>query len=564
MKFLHKIGLSKLVYPIYSYFFLFALCLSTTSVAEETHHKAAIASAHPLATQAGFEILNQGGNAFDAAVAVSAALAVVEPYSSGLGGGGFWLLHRASDGLQTMIDGREKAPNTAFRDMYLDQQGHVDKKLSLDGALAAAIPGEPAALAYISQKYGKLPLTKTLAPAIRYATQGFKVSSHYQKMAAFRTSVLSAYPDANRTFLNKGHVPNLDTTITQADLAHTLQQLAEHGRSGFYQGDIANKLVTGVQQAGGIWTLQDLKNYQVIERKPIIGHYKDYTITSASLPSSGGIVLMLMLNQLESLPLVTVDTNQRRHLIVEAMRRAYYDRSYYLGDTDFVHVPTKQLLSKSYGQQLARSIDVNRATPYQPTSLPTSSIGEDTTHFSIIDQYGNRVAATLSINYPFGSGFIPEGTGVLLNDEMDDFSAHSGSANAYGLTGYKANEIEANKRPLSSMTPTFIENNNRLMIIGTPGGSRIITMVLLGILDFIDGEDAQTIVTKPRFHHQYSPDYIQVESVGFSAEELKSLQQRGHNIKNSIVNMAICKLLLRTNKAKKSLLPVIPVVKVKV
>lgn len=508
---------------------LFCLFLSYNCVASDTN-QAAIATAHPLATQAGFEILDQGGNAFDAAIAVSAALAVVEPASSGLGGGGFWLLHRASDGFQTMIDGRETAPNAAHKDMYLDQKGKADPKLSLNGPLAAGIPGVPAALDHLSQEYGRLSLQQTLAPAIRFAKQGFSISKHYQKLAGFRLNALIASPQAKAIFLKNGQIPDLDSLIIQKDLAHTLEQLAEHGRAGFYQGDIAHKLISGVQQSGGIWTHKDLMDYQVKERPPIISTYQGYKITSASLPSSGGIVLTSILNQLELLPLDKADAVQRKHLIIEAMRRAYFDRSQYMGDPDFIDVPIKHLTSKKYAKDLVANIDLHQATANNQLSI-TSNKGEDTTHFSIIDQDGNRVAATLSINYPFGSGFVAKGTGVLLNDEMDDFSAQIGAANAYGLTGNHANAIEAKKRPLSSMTPTFIENDNSLMIIGTPGGSRIITMVLLGILDFIDGQNAKTIVSRPRFHHQYLPNKVQIESVGFNKKELARLKQYGHDIK---------------------------------
>jgi len=508
------------------YITLFCLLFSFSSVASE-QRQAAIASAHPLATQAGFEVFAQGGNAFDAAIAVSAVLAVVEPSGSGLGGGGFWLLHRASDGFQTMIDGRETAPNAADKDMFLDQSGQVNPQLSLDGPLAAAIPGVPASLDYMSEHYGRLSLQQTLAPAIRYAKQGFKVSSHYQKLADFRLKALNASADSQAIFLRNRQVPALGTVIIQSDLARTLEQLAQQGRAGFYQGNIAQKMVNSVQQSGGIWTLDDLKHYQVKERTPITSTYKGYKITSAALPSSGGIVLASILNQLEQLPFDKSDNVQGQHLIIEAMRRAYFDRSRYLGDADFVDVPTEKLISKTYAKTLAASIEHDKASNNKLTDIDKTA-GEDTTHFSIIDKEGNRVAATLSINYPFGSAFVATGTGVLLNDEMDDFSAQVGTANAYGLVGNHANAIAANKRPLSSMTPTFIENDNRLMIIGTPGGSRIITMVLLGILDFIAGKDAQTVVSKPRFHHQYLPNEVQVESIGFSPEQLKELQQYGH------------------------------------
>ncbi len=511
-----------------SIFFWLLICFQV--IASE-NKEAAIATAHPLATQAGFEILNQGGNAFDAAIAVSAALAVVEPSGSGLGGGGFWLLHRASDDFQTMIDGRETAPNAAHKDMYLDKKGKVDPNLSLNRPLASGIPGVPAALDHLSQKYGQLSLTQTLAPAIRYAKQGFEVSSHYQKLVGFRLEALNASEQAKTIFLRNGQVPEFGTAIIQTDLAHTLEQLAQHGRAGFYQGEIAQNLVDGVQQAGGIWTLQDLKSYTIKERRPIISTYKAYKITSAALPSSGGIVLTSILNQLEQLPLDKADSIQQKHLIVEAMRRAYFDRSRYLGDSDFFSVPISRLTSKSYAKDLVSSIDLNSATNNHELSAIDATEGEDTTHFSIIDKDGNRVAATLSINYPFGSGFVAKGTGVLLNDEMDDFSAQVGAANAYGLTGNHANAIAANKRPLSSMTPTFIENENSLMIIGTPGGSRIITMVLLGILDFIDGKDAKTIVSNPRYHHQYLPNKVQIESTGFDTQEVEQLKQYGHEIK---------------------------------
>ncbi len=506
--------------------FIFSLHVS----AKETSKQAAIASAHPLATKAGFEILNKGGNAFDAAIAVSAALAVVEPAGSGLGGGGFWLLHRAEDGFQTMLDGREKAPARAYKDMYINDDGSVNKQLSLNGPLAAAIPGVPAALDHLSSHYGNLPLSESLAPAIRYAKQGFTVSKHYQRLAKFRLETLRKSPEAATVILHNGEVPSDNHIIKQTNLAHTLEQLAQYGRAGFYQGDVAEKLVSGVQQAGGVWTKQDLLNYQVKEREPISFSYQDYKITSAALPSSGGIVLASMLNQLEALNYTQQPKDVQQHLLVEVMRRAYYDRSQFLGDADFISVPSKQLSAKHYAQQLIKTININQASlSRSPTKNATK--GEDTTHFSIIDNQGNRVSATLSINYPFGSGFIPEGTGVLLNDEMDDFSAQVGAANAYGLVGNAANAIAANKRPLSSMTPTFIENDDQLMVIGTPGGSRIITMVLHGLLGFIDGKTAKEIVAIPRFHHQYLPDEVQIEATGFDDAALLPLTGRGHRIK---------------------------------
>lgn len=510
------------------FFILLLLALLVGCSQHLPTHKAAIASAHPLATQAGIDILNQGGNAFDAAVAVSAVLAVVEPAGSGLGGGGFWLLHRASDQHQVMIDGREMAPGKAHRDMFLGADGQHDKAASLNGPLSAGIPGLPAALDHLSQRYGRLSLQQTLAPAIHHARSGFAISDHYRALARFRLKVLQASPAAAAIFLKDNGLPEADHVLIQTDLAHTLEQLAQQGRQGFYQGHIAQQLLDGVTQAGGIWTQDDLDQYRVIERDVVKIDYQGYHISAVALPSSGGIVLSQILNQLSYLPLADSDQTQRQHLIVEAMRRAYFDRSRYLGDSDFVTIPA-HLTDKHYAKTLAASIDITAATGNDTLTEPASK-GEDTTHFSIVDQYGNRVAATLSINYPFGSGFVAEGTGVLLNDEMDDFSSQIGAANGYGLVGNEANAIAPFKRPLSSMSPTFIENQNRLMVIGTPGGSRIITMVLLGILDFMEGQNAHAIVTAPRYHHQYLPNEIQLESIGFSDTAQQALAHYGHDI----------------------------------
>lgn len=508
--------------------FVFFLCVSSSLSWANTHH-AAIASAHPLATQAGFDILNRGGNAFDAAVAVTAALAVVEPAGSGLGGGGFWLLHREHDKMQLMIDGREMAPGAAHHDMYLNQTGEFETNTALNGPLAAGIPGVPAAMVHLSQKYGHLPLSISLQPAIEYAENGFAVSEGYQYLAQFRHGILSQFTSSAEIFLKDGEVPELGSLIKQKDLAHTLKQLADKGLQGFYAGDVANKLVSSVKQHGGIWSLNDLASYQIKERAPVKGHYQGYDITSAALPSSGGIVLMLALNQLAQFDLTQADDTQKHHLIIESLRRAYRERSRYLGDSDFVTVPAF-LTNPAYAKQLSQDIDQYHASasPAVEHRIPQ---GENTTHFSIIDDQGNRVAATLSINYPFGSGFVAEGTGVLLNDEMDDFSAKVGAANVYGLVGNEANAIAPYKRPLSSMSPTFVENDDAIFITGTPGGSRIISMVLLSVLDFIEGKTAQHIVAAPRFHHQYLPDEVQVENQGFEDAQLDALIERGHRIK---------------------------------
>ncbi len=505
---------------------------------------AAIASAHPLATQAGHEILAQGGNAFDAAIAVTAALAVVEPYGSGIGGGGFWLLHRASDGFEVMIDGRERAPLAADRDLYLDEEGLVVPGLSINGALAAGIPGEPAALAHLAERYGRLPLAKSLAPAIRLAEQGFEVDPYYRRMAGFRIEALKASPEAARIFLRNGAVPEEGTILTQPELAETLRRLATDGRDGFYRGRIAKRLVAGVREAGGIWSMRDLAEYRVVEREPVRGEYRGLRITSAAPPSSGGVVLTTVLNILSGYPLEELDATARVHLSVEAMRRAYRDRAEYLGDPDFVDMPLAMLAHPQYAAGLRAGIRLDQATPseYLPGVVTREAEGRDTTHFSILDREGNRVAATLSINYPFGSGFVPKGTGVLLNDEMDDFSAKPGEPNVYGLIGAQANAIAPGKRMLSSMTPTFLDDGERVAILGTPGGSRIISMVLLASLNFAHGGSAESMVALPRFHHQFLPDVIQFEPETFSRDTQLAMQWLGHELKpleNTYGNMHV-------------------------
>jgi len=509
--------------------FLALLLLSHSLALAARPPAAAIASAHPLATRAGHEILAKGGNAFDAAIAVSAALAVVEPTGSGMGGGGFWLLHRAHDNFQTMVDGREQAPQAAHRDLYLDQQGDVIPKLSLDGPLAAGIPGQAAALDHLARHYGKLPLAKSLAPAIRMARDGFRTGSRYRGMARWRLKALQQSPAAAAIFLDNNELPEEGFILRQPDLANTLQAIADHGAAGFYKGPVAQRLVDGIRTAGGIWTLQDLAAYKVIERTPIRGSYRGLTITSAAPPSSGGIALLSMLNILSGYDLDAMDSAGRKHLIVEAMRRAYRDRAEYLGDPDFTAVPMARLTDPDYAAGLAASIRLDNATASRqlPGSVDPDG-GSDTTHFSIIDRDGNRVAATLSINYPFGSGFVAPGTGVLLNDEMDDFSSKPGTANGYGLVGGEANAIAPGKRPLSSMSPTFVENDQQIAILGTPGGSRIITMVLLGILDLAAGNQPESWVSLPRFHHQFLPDRISYEEDALTPEEITALEQRGH------------------------------------
>ncbi len=511
--------------------------------------KAAIATASPLATEAGFEILAKGGNAFDAAVAVSAALAVVEPASSGLGGGGFWLLHREKDNFEIMIDGREKAPLAASKDMYLD------KKLSKEGALAAAIPGMPAAIVHLAAKYGRLPLKESLTPAIRYATEGFVIGDRHLRLLKMGLKSIQKDPSAAAIFLDKGQLPVKGTILKQPDLAKTLQQIANYGKAGFYQGEIAKKLIDGVQKIGGMWTQQDLDNYQVVERTPIYSFYKGVKVTSAALPSSGGILLAEILNILSAYDFNSLNRIQRTHLIVEAMRRAHRDRALYLGDSDFVTPPVARLLSLDYAAGLRTSIRMDKALPSDALNgNKTLHIkGADTSHFSIIDREGNRVAATLSINYPFGAKVVVKDTGIVLNNEMDDFVSHVGEANGYGLVGGLANTIAPGKRMLSSMTPTFMEDSNHIGVLGTPDGSRITSIILLAILDFAEGHSPDSWVKLARFHHQYLPDEILHEPNSFNETEKKSLKKLGHKLKNRgyrYGNMQAVELIKNTGELK--------------
>ncbi len=518
---------------VIKYLLFFAVLVSSIATAQTQQiPAAAIASAHPLATRAGMEILKQGGNAFDAAVAVTAALAVVEPMGSGLGGGGFWLLHRSRDNFETMIDGRERAPLAASRDMYLDKQGNPIPKASLDGPLAAGIPGVPAALVHISKKYGRLSLKQNLAPAIRLAQKGFPVYERYRRLATFRIKPIAASPGAAKIFLRQGAVPDVGDSLVQSDLARTLKKIARKGKKGFYQGSVARRLIAGVRKGGGIWTKQDLKQYHVVEREPIRGIFKGMKYTSAALPSSGGIVLKQVFNMLQAFPLDRLGSSERKHLIIETMRRAYRDRAVYLGDSDYVKVNVPFLTSLQRAKKMRRSISRNASPSRKLGGLHARPKGKDTTHFSIIDRDGNRVAATLSINYPFGSAFVPPGTGVVLNNEMDDFSIKPGVANAYGLVGNKANAIAPGKRPLSSMSPTFFEARDKVVIVGTPGGSRIISMVLLAALEVSDNRGgAEEWVSLKRYHHQYLPDVVQYESGALTKKEIRSLSRRGHILK---------------------------------
>ncbi len=524
--------MNKFIQSFCFFFVIFFFSFQSVSYASDDGPfvQQAIASAHPLATQAGLDILKLGGNAFDAAIAVTATLAVVEPYSSGIGGGGFYLLHQAASNNYVMIDAREKAPLLAHENLYLDETGELIPEASINGALSAGIPGIPAALVHLAENYGKLKLSSSMASAIHYARQGFPVGEHYQRMAGFRLDALQNNEEASRIFLQQDDVPELGYIIKQKDLALTLERIAESGYAGFYESELAGKMVEDVRKNGGIWSMKDLATYKIKQRSPDVTVYKDMKLVSASLPSSGGLVIAEILAILAQVDIEKMDEVQRIHHIVEAMRRAYRDRAEYMGDPDFIEVPVDYLLSDSYIKSLAASINRHSATlssSLKAVAQPSGN-GTDTSHFSIIDKQGNKVSATLSINYPFGSCYVAKGTGVLLNDEMDDFVSKAGVANVYGLVGSGANAIEPGKRMLSSMTPSIVETRDRIAVIGTPGGSRIITMVLLGILDFYEGKNADGIVNAGRFHHQYLPDEISYEPGVFDQSLVKTLQKLGH------------------------------------
>jgi gamma-glutamyltranspeptidase/glutathione hydrolase len=491
--------------------------------------KAAIASAHPLATEAGFEILRAGGNAFDAAVAVAAALGVVEPQNSGLGGGGFFLLHR-TDGFEIMLDARERAPLAATRDMYLDAHGEIVPRASLDGPLAAGIPGTPALLAHVAKRYGRLPLAKSLAPAIRFARDGFTLDAPLRGAIEARRTVLTDSPAAAAVFLDDGFVPQAGATLRQPELAASLQRLAQRGHDGFYRGPIAKSLVRGVRAAGGIWTVRDLRVYRVIERPPIRGEFHGMRVTGAALPSSGGILLVQMLKLLEPFDLDSLSPADRTARLAGAMRLAYRDRARYLGDPDFVAVNVSRLLSKPYIEALRKELVAPAASgsPSPGVGQPGEKQQRQTTHFSVLDREGNYCAVTLSLNTGLGSAFMPAGTGVLLNNEMDDFASRPGMPNIYGLVGGDANAIAPGKRPLSSMSPTFLDDGDRALIVGTPGGARIPTMVLQVALDFASGRGTPADwLARPRLHHQYVPGDIEYEPGALDAATVTELQRGG-------------------------------------
>ena len=478
-----------------------------------------VVAGHPLAAKAGIEILKNGGNAFDAAAATALALGVVEPASSGIGGGGFFLLYIAKEDRYVMIDARETSPTLAG-------QGKVYEKVSsMDGPTAAGVPGLAAGVDHLVTQYGNLARKQVVAPAVKLARGGFKVSPRLAGMIKFRRA---AFNDTARTTFDKKE----GETIRQEALAYTLERFALKGRKGFYRGQIAGRLAADMKHDGGLIREADLANYRIKEREPVTFNWQGYRFISAALPSSGGMTLAHIFGQLKKDSFKKLNRVDRIHLLTEAMKRAYRDRNRHLGDSDFVEIPS-DYLEKERLQELRSSIDMKHATP----SDELQGVGEmgggmDTTHFSIIDREGNMVSATLSINYPFGSGYLSPSTGILLNDEMDDFATIIGEPNAYGLVQGQANGVQPGKRMLSSMTPTFVISPTRTFIVGTPGGSRIISMVMLASLGFaLDESDPASWVNSPRFHHQFLPDVIQHERGAFDEKTAAALQKRGHTLK---------------------------------
>ena len=496
----------------------------------------AVVTSNALATEVGEKILAEGGNAYDAATAISAMLSVVEPFASGLGGGAFWLIYDAESEEYKVLDARETAPFKSHKDMYLDEKGNVIEDASRIGPLAAGIPGIPAVLSYVNTKYGSKKMTKILAPAYHAAKNGFPVNDRYIRGAKYKKEWLNQYEETASIFLNNGQVPKKGWILKQPDLANTIKKIMVEGHKGFYTGDFAKKMVESVQNNGGIWSEEDLNRYQVFEREPVRSTYNGVSIIAPGLPSSGGLVLSNALNILSGFDLDKFSPTIQKHLIIEALRRAYYERAIKMGDPDFMYESLAFLLTPSFSAKQRESININYATDNKVLEFaepPYQGQGSDTTHFAVIDKFGNRVAVTQSINFWFGSAFVPEGSGILLNNEMDDFSIKPGTENGYGLIGYNANAIEPGKRMLSSMTPTFLESDKGFVILGTPGGSRIISMILLSALDWISGGDAKSMVTIPRFHHQYHPDYVLYEEKAFSQIEINNLEEMGHKLKKS-------------------------------
>ncbi|NVK43954.1 MAG: gamma-glutamyltransferase [Oceanospirillaceae bacterium] len=495
-----------------------------------------VVTSHYLATDEALKVLEQGGNAVDAAVTAAFALAVTQPRSGNIGGGGFMLVSSEEKDEVVAIDYREKAPAAASRDMFLDSEGNVDSDLSRYSHRAAGVPGTVAGLALALERYGTLSLAEALAPAIRLADEGFVIPPRFSEGIRSSADRLQQFESSRKVFFKAdGSFYEPGERFVQKDLAATLRRIAEQGVKGFYEGETADLIVAEMERGGGLITHEDLKNYAPALRKPVQGSYRGYDVYSMSPPSSGGTHVVQILNILEGYPIAESGLNSAKtiHLMAEAMKRAYADRSQYLGDTDFVDVPVSGLISKDYAASLREGIDTEKATPSESIrpADPVPYESNETTHFSIVDKYGNAVSNTYTINFSYGSHIVVDGAGFLLNNEMDDFSAKPGVPNAYGLIGGEANKIEPNKRMLSSMSPTIVKKDGRnFLVTGSPGGSRIITTTLQVLMNVIDHNlNIQAAVNSPRVHHQWLPDELRIEQ-GISPDTIALLEGMGHKV----------------------------------
>ena len=492
-----------------------------------------VVTSHQLATEIALDILKAGGNAMDAAVAAGFALAVTQPRSGNIGGGGFMLYSPSNADAVTAIDYREKAPSKAYEKMFLDGRGNSDQALSQFSHLSAGVPGTVAGFALALEKFGTMSLAQVLQPAIHLAKNGFALPNRFVEGIAARKHVFDKWPASKKTFFKSdGTSYKVGEIFKQPDLAQTLQLIADNGPVGFYTGKTAKLIVSEMQKHGGLITYEDLANYQAVIRQPVHGIYRGFDVYSMSPPSSGGVHIVQILNMLEPYPISEYGHNsaQTIHLMAEAMRRAYADRASYLGDSDFIVVPLKGLTSKNYAQNLVNNIQLDKATPSVEIKAgdPQQYESPETTHFSIVDQFGNAVSNTYTLNFSYGSGIVVTDAGFLLNNEMDDFSTKAGTANAFGLMGGEANKIEPNKRMLSSMSPTIVKlNGNNFLVTGSPGGSRIISTTLQVIMNVIDHKmNIQTAVNSPRMHHQWWPDEIRIEQ-GISPDTILINQENG-------------------------------------
>jgi gamma-glutamyltranspeptidase/glutathione hydrolase len=490
-----------------------------------------------LAAQIGADVLKRGGNAVDAAVATGFAMAVTYPRAGNVGGGGFMVIHSSDHNEDVAIDYRETAPAATTPDIFLGADGKPDIVKSRDSALAIGVPGTPAGLALALEKYGsgKFTLAELLRPAIALARDGFAIADDLADTLSAGQRRLARWPSGAKMFSGAdGKSLHDGDTLVQTDLAATLSAIAEQGPRGFYGGPCAEKLVRAVRDAGGIMTLDDLKSYQAVIRAPVRGTYRDYDIVSMPQPSSGGVVLLETLNILEGFPMhdIKQGTTPSLHLLIEAMKRAYADRARYLGDPAFVNAPTSTLVAKDYAAKQRASIDLDHATPSSEVFSPKPPReGSNTTHFSVVDSLGNAVSNTYTLNFPYGVGLVAEGTGVLLNNELDDFTAAPGASNAFGLVGFEANLPGPGKRPLSSMSPTIVLKDKKpVLVTGSPGGSRIISTVLQVIVNVLDYQmDVAAAVAAPRLHHQWLPDVVRIER-GFADDTIAELKAKGHQV----------------------------------